>query len=121
MLPNGKEGQQFREERDQEEIYYVHDRPLSTGSDSATINFLTDDRLEQHQQYDSHHYDAEEISRSQKRANYELEHQIIGPNGEILHSRNNTTGRQKNVNIQEDEVCGIVVGRLFFANGLIPY
>lgn len=39
-------GHEYIEERDQEEYYYVHSRPQSEASESATINFLTDDRLE---------------------------------------------------------------------------
>ncbi|KAE9555859.1 hypothetical protein FO519_000944 [Halicephalobus sp. NKZ332] len=50
------ETHRYHEEREQEEYYYVHSRPQSEASESATINFLTDDRLEQH----NHEYEEEE-------------------------------------------------------------
>uniref|UniRef100_A0AC34G8F9 Uncharacterized protein n=1 Tax=Panagrolaimus sp. ES5 TaxID=591445 RepID=A0AC34G8F9_9BILA len=40
------ESHRYREERDQEEYYYVHSRPQSEASESATMHFLTDDRIE---------------------------------------------------------------------------
>ena len=56
------ETHRYREEREQEEYYYVHSRPQSEASESATINFLTDDRLEQHE----HEYQEEHRNQSYK-------------------------------------------------------
>uniref|UniRef100_A0A0N4Z2I0 PID domain-containing protein n=1 Tax=Parastrongyloides trichosuri TaxID=131310 RepID=A0A0N4Z2I0_PARTI len=54
MFFDGREAQRFREERDQEEIYYVHERPHEIMEKSATISFLTDDRLENKEEYERH-------------------------------------------------------------------
>uniref|UniRef100_A0A7E4VDR7 PID domain-containing protein n=1 Tax=Panagrellus redivivus TaxID=6233 RepID=A0A7E4VDR7_PANRE len=74
----------YREERDQEEYYYIHSRPQSEASEYATMNFLVDDRLEhlahdeyeedirhhrssrQHEQIDSYAYDDHQERRHQQ-------------------------------------------------------
>ena len=50
------ESHRYREERDQEEYYYVHSRPQSEASESATMHFLTDDRIENHQQSNENYH-----------------------------------------------------------------
>lgn len=42
---SGPSGEEYRQEKEEEEYFYIQPRPLSQQStDSATIHFLTDDR-----------------------------------------------------------------------------
>uniref|UniRef100_A0A914Z8R0 Uncharacterized protein n=1 Tax=Panagrolaimus superbus TaxID=310955 RepID=A0A914Z8R0_9BILA len=60
------ESHRYREERDQEEYYYVHSRPQSEASESATMHFLTDDRLENNWEFKEYGYDTNESHQHQR-------------------------------------------------------
>uniref|UniRef100_A0AC34QHS4 Uncharacterized protein n=1 Tax=Panagrolaimus sp. JU765 TaxID=591449 RepID=A0AC34QHS4_9BILA len=75
------ETHRFREEREQEEYYYVHSRPQSEASESATINFLTDDRLENQQMEEEHrrsykHQKSEAYGQSESRRHQQQSQEI---------------------------------------------
>uniref|UniRef100_A0A915EBW5 Uncharacterized protein n=1 Tax=Ditylenchus dipsaci TaxID=166011 RepID=A0A915EBW5_9BILA len=58
---NGKE---YRQEEKEEEYFYIHPRPLSQASESATIHFLTDDReeIEQHRRQEGGQWPARDTN-----------------------------------------------------------
>ena len=52
IVEDPRENLTHREERDEEEYYFVHHRhPSSEASESATINFMNDDRMDEQLRY----------------------------------------------------------------------
>uniref|UniRef100_A0A0N5C0B8 WW domain-containing protein n=1 Tax=Strongyloides papillosus TaxID=174720 RepID=A0A0N5C0B8_STREA len=84
MFFDGKQAQRYREERDQEEIYYVHERPGEIMEKSATINFLTDDRLESTSEMERRHSE-----RSIKKNLYEESERMAMNNSKMVEEHNN--------------------------------
>ncbi|CEF67759.1 WW domain and PTB/PI domain and Pleckstrin homology-like domain-containing protein [Strongyloides ratti] len=84
MFFDGRQTQRYREERDQEEIYYIHERPNEIMEKSATINFLTDDRLENNEEIEKQHSERNITKRI-----YEEEEEMYKKDSRIINERDN--------------------------------